>query len=67
MACLDYLVCQFSLVAPIMIYAAIMMALDKSQNAVVAKLIQGFILILLFAIVQVILSEKLMVLILVIN
>lgn len=47
------------LVAPIMIYAAIMMALDKSQNAVVAKLIQGFILILLFsAIVQVVFIGK---------
>ncbi len=47
------------LVAPIMIYAAIMMALDKSPNAVTAKLIQGFILILLFsAIVQVIFVGK---------
>ena len=47
------------LVAPIMIYAAIMMALDKSPNAVTAKIIQGFILILLFsAIVQVIFVGK---------
>ena len=47
------------LVAPIMIYAAIMMALDKSHNAVLAKIVQGFILILLFsAIVQVIFVGK---------
>lgn len=37
------------LVAPIMIYAAIMIALDKSQSAVISKIIQGIILILLFS------------------
>lgn len=43
------------LVAPIMIYASVMMALDKSNNAVVSKIIQGSILILLFcSIVQIV-------------
>lgn len=35
------------LVAPIMIYASIMIALDKSQQAVAGKIIQGSILLLL--------------------
>ena len=37
------------LIAPIMIYASIMIALDKSHSTVVAKIIQGSILILLFS------------------
>ena len=45
------------LVAPIMIYASIMIALDKSSNAVIAKVIEGFVLILLFcAVVQVVIT-----------
>ncbi len=36
-----------ALVAPIVIYVAIMLALDKSKSAVVVKLIQGLLLILL--------------------
>lgn len=36
-----------ALVAPIVIYVAIMLALDKSKSAVVVKLVQGLLLILL--------------------
>lgn len=36
-----------ALVAPIILYVSIMMALDKSKSAVVTKLIQGFLLIML--------------------
>ena len=43
------------LVAPIMIYAAIMIALEKERSTVYSKIFQGFMLILLFsAIVQII-------------
>lgn len=37
------------LYAPLMIYISLMIATDKSQNAVVTKLLQGILLILLFS------------------
>lgn len=47
------------LVAPIMIYASIMIALEKEHNVVIAKVIQGFILTLLTsAIAQIIFIGK---------
>lgn len=38
-----------ALVAPIVMYVAVMMALDKSRSAVVVKLVQGLLLILLIS------------------